>query len=127
MPQRKAHSSCRPIRSIAKGRSRGRTIQRQNHDAFHLGVHRRAPPGPGSASGLTAARGSEIQPGGGNVICDFSGAMQSVPAGKFVEIGVARDPLNNNCMHLVRYIGKVSPPFRQCPRCRPLSGRASPL
>src|SRR5579863_6531406 len=29
-------------------------------------------------------RGSEILPGGGNVICDFSGAMQSVPAGTFV-------------------------------------------
>jgi hypothetical protein len=34
-------------------------------------------------------RGSEIMPGGGNVICDFSGAMQSVPAGTFVEVGVA--------------------------------------
>lgn len=65
------------------------------------------------------ARGSEIQPGGGNVICDFSGAMQSVPPGTFLEVGVARDPLGNNCMHLVRYIGVVSPPFSGVPALPP--------
>jgi hypothetical protein len=85
-----------------------------------------ANPGPRQCAWADrAARGSEIQPGGGNVICDFSGAMQSVPAGTFVEVGVARDPLVNNCMHLARYIGTVSPPF-SCRRCRPSSGRASP-
>jgi hypothetical protein len=41
--------------------------------------------------------------------------MQSVPAGTFVEIGVARDPLVNNCMHLARFIGPVSPPFSAIP------------
>ena len=66
-----------------------------------------------------AARGSEIQPGGSNVICDFSGAMQSVPAGTFVEVGVARDPLVSNCMHLARYIGTVSPPFSAVPALPP--------
>jgi len=79
-----------------------------------------ANPGPGQCAWADrAARGSEIQPGGGNVICDFSGAMQSVPAGTFVEIGVARDPLNNNCMHLVRYLGTVSPPFSAVPALPP--------
>jgi hypothetical protein len=66
-------------------------------------------------------RGSEILPGGGNVICDFSGAMQSVPAGTFVEVGVARDPLVNNCMHLARYLGPVSPPFSAIPALPPFT------
>jgi len=66
-------------------------------------------------------RGSEILPGGGNVICDFSGAMQSVPAGTFVEVGVARDSLVNNCMHLVRYLGPVSPPFSGVPALPPFT------
>src|SRR5258706_12397744 len=64
-----------------------------------------ANPGPGQCVWADrAARGSEIQPGEGNVICDFSSAMRSVPPGTFVEVGVARDPLINNCMHLARYI-----------------------
>src|SRR6516165_7712467 len=66
-------------------------------------------------------RGSEIQPGDGNVICDWSSAMQSVPAGTFVEVGVARDSLVNNCMHLVRYLGPVSPPFSGVPALPPFT------
>src|SRR5579859_2622288 len=79
-----------------------------------------AKPGPGQCTWADrAARDVEIQSGGGNVICDFSGAMKSVPAGTFVEIGVARDPLVNNCMHLARYIGTVSPPFSAVPALPP--------
>lgn len=79
-----------------------------------------APPGPGQCVWADRpARGSEIQPGGGNVICDFSSAMKSVPTGTFVEVGVARDPLVNNCMHLARYIGTVSPPFSAIPALPP--------
>jgi tyrosinase len=79
-----------------------------------------APPGPGQCVWADrAARGGEIQPGGGNVICDFSGAMKSVPAGTYVEVGVALDPLVNNCMHLARYIGTVSPPFSARPALAP--------
>jgi Common central domain of tyrosinase/Polyphenol oxidase middle domain len=66
-------------------------------------------------------RGIEIQPGGGNVICDYSSAMQSVPAGTFVEVGVARDPGVNNCMHLFRYLGTVSPPFSAVPALPPFT------
>jgi Common central domain of tyrosinase/Polyphenol oxidase middle domain len=66
-------------------------------------------------------RGIEIQPGGGNVICDYSSAMQSVPAGTFVEVGVARDPGVNNCMHLFRYLGTVSPPFSAVPALAPFT------
>jgi hypothetical protein len=65
-------------------------------------------------------RGSEIQ-SGGNVICDWSSAMQSVPAGTFVEVGVARDPIVGNCMHLFRYIGTVSPPFSGVPFLPPFT------
>jgi len=65
-------------------------------------------------------RGVEIQ-SGGNVICDWSGAMQSVPAGTFVEVGVARDPIVGNCMHLFRYIGTVSPPFSGVPFLPPFT------
>src|SRR6516225_5194003 len=65
-------------------------------------------------------RGVEIQ-SGGNAICDWSGAMQSVPAGTFVEVGVARDPIVGNCMHLFRYIGTVSPPFSGVPFLQPFT------
>ena len=56
---------------------------------------------------------------GGNVVCDYSGAMRSVPAGTFVELGVARDPLAGNCMHVAQYIGTVSPPFSAVPSIPP--------
>lgn len=79
-----------------------------------------ANPGPGQCVWADrSARGVEVQSGGRNVICDFSGAMKSVPAGSFVELGVARDPLVNNCMHLARYIGAVSPPFSAVPALPP--------
>ena len=66
-------------------------------------------------------RGSEIQSGNSNVICDWSSAMQSVPARTFVEVGVARDPIVGNCMHLFRYIGTVSPPFSGVPFLQPFT------
>ena len=47
--------------------------------------------------------------------------MQSVPSGTFVEVGVARDPIVGNCMHLFRYIGTVSPPFSGVPFLPPFT------
>ncbi len=77
------------------------------------------PPGPGQCVWADRpARGDEIQ-AGGNAVCDYSDAMRSVPAGIFVEIGVARDPLSGNCMHLIRYVGAVSPPFSGTPALAP--------
>jgi hypothetical protein len=55
------------------------------------------------------------------VICDWSSAMQSVPVGTFVEVGVARDPIVSNCMHLFRYIGTASPPFSGVPFLAPFT------
>jgi hypothetical protein len=70
-----------------------------------------AKPGPGQCAWADRrARAGEMLSGGGNVICDYSGAMTNIPAGTFIEIGVTRDALNN-CMHLTHYIGEVSPPF----------------
>ena len=66
-----------------------------------------------------AARGSEISPGGGNVIRDFSGAMKSAPTGPFVEVGVARDPLVSNCMPMTRSLALASPPFTAVPALPP--------
>lgn len=47
--------------------------------------------------------------------------MQSVPSGTFVEVGVARDPIVGNCMHLFRYIGTVSSPFSGVPFLPPFT------
>jgi hypothetical protein len=79
-----------------------------------------ANPAPGQCVWADRApRGSEILAGGGNVICDFSSAMKSVATGTFIEIGVARDPLVNNCLHLARYLGPASPPFSGVPALPP--------
>ena len=61
-----------------------------------------AKPEPGQCAWADrGARPGEILTGGGNVICDYSGAVTSIPAGTFIEVGVTRDALNN-CMHLTR-------------------------
>jgi tyrosinase len=79
-----------------------------------------ASPGPGQCSWADrAADGLEKQSGNGNVVCDFSGAMQSVAAGTFAKFGVARDPILDNCMHVIRYFGAVSPPFSAKPALAP--------
>jgi tyrosinase len=79
-----------------------------------------ASPGPGQCSWADrTGEGPERQSGGGNMICDFTYAIRSVPAGTFAEFGVARDPLAGNCLHLVRYIGAVSPPFSAKPALAP--------
>ena len=66
-----------------------------------------------------AAGGLELQNGNGNVICDWSGLINGVPAGQYYEIGVYRDELHNNCMHVTRVIGIVNPPFSSVPALPP--------
>ncbi len=66
-----------------------------------------------------SAGGPEIQNGNGNVICDWSGLLAGVPTGVFFEIGIYRDELHNNCMHLTRIIGVVNPPFSSTPALPP--------
>lgn len=66
-----------------------------------------------------SAAGVEIQGGNGNVICDWSGLVSGVPAGDYFEIGVYRDELQNNCMHVTRVIGMVSTPFSSVPALPP--------
>lgn len=63
--------------------------------------------------------GPEIKSGGGNNFCDFSGALASVPAGTFVDIGAYRDPAVNNCMHVTHWVGSVTPPFSAQPKLTP--------
>lgn len=55
----------------------------------------------------------------GNAICDNSGNVADLAAGKYLEVGVYRDPAKNNCMHLTHYIGGVSPPFSAAPALPP--------
>ncbi|MGH6857343.1 MAG: tyrosinase family protein [Methylocella sp.] len=57
--------------------------------------------------------------GDGNVICDYSGNVASLPAGKYMEVGVYREPTENNCMHLTHYVGPVNPPFSAVPALPP--------
>jgi hypothetical protein len=79
-----------------------------------------ANPGPGECTWADrAARGSEIEAGGGNSICDYTEELASLPAGKFLEVGVYRDPDVNNCMHLTHFVGVVNPPFSAEPALPP--------
>jgi hypothetical protein len=41
-------------------------------------------------------RGVEMKNGDGNLICDYSGNVASLPAGKYMEVGVYREPAENN-------------------------------
>lgn len=77
-------------------------------------------PGAGQCAWADRAPGGlELQNGNGNVICDWSVLMNGVPAGQYYEIGVYRDQLHNNCMHVTRIIGIVSPPFSSIPALPP--------
>jgi len=64
-------------------------------------------------------RGSEIEAGDSNSICDYSGNVINLAAGEFLEVGVYRDPDVNNCMHLTRFVGIVKPPFSSEPALQP--------
>jgi hypothetical protein len=82
-----------------------------------------ASPGPGECAWADRGpRGTEILPGDSNVICDSSGNVASLPAGKFLEVGVYRDTTFNNCMHVTHFVGispVVQPPFSAVPALPP--------
>jgi hypothetical protein len=73
-------------------------------------------PGPGECAWADRGpRGVEMVNGDGNVICDSSGNVAGLPAGKYLEVGVYRDTTFNNCMHVTHYVGLVNPPFSAKP------------
>jgi len=75
-------------------------------------------PGPGECAWADRGpRGSEIQHGDGNVICDPLNAMDSLAAGKYQEVCVTRDPQQDNCMKVTQNVGMVKPPFSSKPDC----------
>lgn len=74
-----------------------------------------ASPGPGECAwGDRAPRGTEIKSGDSNVISGTLNQVANLPAGKFGEIGVYRDPTSND-MVVTQVVGLVSPPFSSSP------------
>jgi Common central domain of tyrosinase/Polyphenol oxidase middle domain len=57
----------------------------------------------------------------GNAICDNTGLVNGVPVGRYLEVGVYRDPAKNNCMHVTHVIGFVTPPFSAQPALPPFT------
>jgi hypothetical protein len=54
-------------------------------------------------------RGSEIKDGYGNVICDSSGIVKSLPAGHYLAISVYRDESSDNCMRVTGLLSTIVP------------------
>jgi len=68
-------------------------------------------PGPGECAWANRTPNPpEIKSGGGNVISGTLTQVANLPAGKFGEIGVYRDPATND-MVVTQVVGLVSPPF----------------
>jgi len=73
-------------------------------------------PGPGQCAWADRGpRGSEIQAGDTNVIFGGLGQVANLPSGQFSEIGVFRDPNQNNWLRVTRVVGFVTPPFSAIP------------
>ena len=79
----------------------------------------KSPPGAGECAWADRApRGSEIQAGHGNVLCDVDYSdttIQNLPANQFWEVGVYRDETAHNCLRVTQYVGIVTPPFSANP------------
>jgi hypothetical protein len=56
-------------------------------------------------------RGTEIKSGDSNVIYGYLNQVANLPAGKYAELGVYRDPNIDNDMVVTQIVGLVSPPF----------------
>jgi hypothetical protein len=73
-------------------------------------------PGPGECVWADRGpRGTEIKSGDSNVISGYLNQVANLPAGKYAEIGVYRDPEADNDMVVTQIVGLVSPPFSSSP------------
>jgi hypothetical protein len=69
-------------------------------------------PGPGECVWADRGpRGTEIKSGDSNVIYGYLNQVANLPAGKYAELGVYRDPNIDNDMVVTQIVGLVSPPF----------------
>lgn len=69
-------------------------------------------PGPGECAWADRGpRGTEIKAGDSNVISGYLNQVANLPAGKYMEIGVYRDPSAGDKMVVTQIVGLVSPPF----------------
>jgi hypothetical protein len=70
------------------------------------------PPGPGECVWPDRGpRGTEIKSGDTNFLWGWLNQVASLPAGKYAEIDVYRDPWLNNDMVVTNIVGFVAPPF----------------
>lgn len=70
------------------------------------------PPGPGECVWANRGpEGAEIKPGDVNWLWGYLNQLTSLPAGKYGEVEVYRDPSNDNYLVVTDIIGFVSPPF----------------
>jgi hypothetical protein len=75
-----------------------------------------APPGPGQCAWADrTSQGTEIHKGDTGIIFGYLNQVASLPAGKYAEIGVYRDPVFGNDLNVTQIVGFVSPPFSPIP------------
>ena len=75
-----------------------------------------ATPGPRKCAWADRApRGTEIKAGGSNIISGYLNQVTNLPAGKFMALGVYRDPAAENDMVVTKVVGFVTPPFSASP------------
>jgi len=73
-------------------------------------------PGPGECAWADRGpRGIEIKSGDSNEIMGYLNQFANLPAGKYMEIGVYRDPDFGNDMMVTKIVGFVTPPFSAKP------------
>jgi hypothetical protein len=74
------------------------------------------PPGPGECAWADRPpRSIEIHKGDTGIIFGYLNQVANLPAGKYSEIGVYRDPAFGNDLNVTQIVGFVSPPFSPKP------------
>jgi hypothetical protein len=75
-----------------------------------------ASPGPGECAWADRGpQGTEIKSGNSNVISGYLNQVANLPAGRYAEIGVYRDPNAGNDLVVTQVVGVVTPPFSSSP------------